>query len=188
MNFYDLVEKTRSYRRFDESFEITHDELLSLCSYARITPSGANRQFFKFRLVSAREECEKVFPTLKWAGYIADGAPKDGERPSAYIVIANDNSLGTGNIMDVGIMAQTILLAASERGLGGCMIGSLNRKELKEILGLTENFDISLVVALGKPVETVVLETAKNGDIKYWRDENRVHHVPKRPLDELIIK
>ncbi len=188
MNFYDLVEKNRSYRRFDESFEISRDELLTLCSYARITPSGANRQFFKFRLVSSREECEKVFPHLKWAGYISDGQPKEGERPSAYIIIANDNSLGTGNAMDVGIMAQTILLAASERGLGGCMIGSLSRSSVKNVLGIPENFDISLVIALGKPVEKVVLETAENGDIKYWRDENRVHHVPKRPLDELIIK
>lgn len=184
---YDLVLKNRSYRRFDESFEISEDVLRELCSYARITPGGANRQFFKFRLTPSGEECAKVFPTLAWAGYIKDGTPVPGERPSAYITIVNDDSLGTGNVMDVGIMAQTILLRATEMGLGGCMIGSIKRPELSEILSLSENHSISLVIALGKPVEEVVIDEAKDGDIKYWRDESRVHHVPKRPLSELII-
>ena len=184
---YDLVEKNRSYRRFDESFEISEETLRELCSYARITPSGANRQFFKFRLTPSGDECNKVFPTLAWAGYLKDGAPVDGERPTAYITIVNDDALGTGNVMDVGIMAQTILLRATELGLGGCMIGSIRRPELKEVLGLSESHSISLVIALGKPVEKVVIEDAKDGDIKYWRDEERIHHVPKRPLSELII-
>ncbi|MBQ9986434.1 MAG: nitroreductase family protein [Oscillospiraceae bacterium] len=184
---YDLVLKNRSYRRFDEAFEISEDTLRELCSFARITPSGANRQFFKFRLTPSGEECGKVFPALAWAGYLEDGAPIEGERPSAYITIVNDNTLGTGNVMDVGIMAQTILLAAAEMGLGGCMIGSIKRKELKETLSLSEEHDIMLVIALGKPVEKVVIENAKDGDIKYWRDEERVHHVPKRPISELII-
>ena len=184
---YDLVLKNRSYRRFDESFEITEETLRELCSYARITPSGANRQFFKFRLTPSGEECEKVFSTLAWAGYIKDGTPVSGERPGGYITIVNDDTLGKGNVMDVGIMAQTILLRAAEIGLGGCMIGSIKRKELSDILGLPEACEIMLVIALGKPVETVVIEDAVDGEIKYWRDEERVHHVPKRPLSELII-
>ena len=184
---YDLVEKNRSYRRFDESFEITEETLRELCSYARITPSGANRQFFKFRLTPSGEECKSVYPTLAWAGYLKDGAPPEGERPTAYITIVNDDSLGKGNVMDVGIMAQTILLAAAEKGLGGCMLGSIKRGELKEILSLSEDHEIMLVIALGKPIEKVVIDEAVDGDIKYWRDEERVHHVPKRPLSELII-
>jgi len=184
---YDLVLKNRSYRRFDESFEISEETLRELCSFARVTPSGANRQFFKFRLTPTGEECEKVFPSLAWAGYLEDGTPASGERPSAYITIVNDDTLGTGNVMDVGIMAQTILLRAAEMGLGGCMIGSIRRNELKETLALSDNYDIKLVIALGKPVEKVVIEDAVDGEIKYWRDEERVHHVPKRPLDELII-
>ena len=184
---YDLVLKNRSYRRFDESFGITEETLRELCSYARITPSGANRQFFKFRLTPSGDECREVFPTLAWAGYLTDGTPIEGERPSAYITIVNDNTLGTGNIMDVGIMAQTILLRAAEMGLGGCMIGSIKRGELSKVLSLSEDYEIKLVIALGKPVETVVIDEAKDGEIKYWRDEARVHHVPKRPLSELII-
>ena len=184
---YDLVLKNRSYRRFDEDFKIGEDVLCGLCEYARLTPSGANRQFFKFRLTPSGDECSRVFPTLAWAGYIKDGTPQVGERPSAYITIVNDNTLGTGNVMDVGIMAQTMLLRATELGLGGCMIGSIKRAELRDILCLPENHEIMLVIALGKPIEEVVIETAKDGDVKYWRDENRVHHVPKRPISELII-
>ncbi len=184
---YDLVLKNRSYRRFDEAFEISEETLRELCSYARITPSGANRQFFKFRLTPSGEECERVFPTLAWAGYLENGAPVSGERPSAYITIVNDNALGKGNLMDVGIMAQTILLRATELGLGGCMLGSIKRSELKDILALSDDHEIMLVIALGKPVETVVIEDAIDGDIKYWRDDERVHHVPKRPISELIL-
>ncbi len=184
---YDLVLKNRSYRRFDESFELSEEMLRELCSYARITPSAANRQFFKFRLTPSGEECGKVFSTLAWAGHLKDGTPVTGERPSGYITIVNDDMLGKGNVMDVGIMAQTILLRAAEMGLGGCMIGSIKRKELSGILGLPETCEIMLVIALGKPVETVVIEESVDGEIKYWRDEERVHHVPKRPLSELII-
>ena len=184
---YDLVEKNRSYRRFDEGFEISEETLRKLCAFARITPSGANRQFFKFRLTPSGEECRRVYETLAWAGYLKDGAPPEGERPTAYITVVNDDSLGKGNVMDVGIMAQTILLAATEMGLGGCMLGSIKRQELKNILSLSEDHEIMLVIALGKPIEKVVLENAVDGDIKYWRDEERVHHVPKRPLEELII-
>ena len=183
----DLVLKNRSYRRFDESFEISEDIVCNLLSLARITPSAANRQFFKFRISTSRYECEKIFPLTAWAGYLKEAAPKKGERPSAYITIVNDNSLGKGNPIDIGIIAQTILLAAVECGLGGCMIASFKAEPLKEALSLGGCFDPVLVIALGRPVETVVIEEMKDGDIKYWRDENQIHHVPKRSLNELII-
>ena len=183
----DLVLKNRSYRRFEESFEITEDTVRELIDHARITPSAANRQFFKFRISTGKIECEKIFSHLAWAGYLKDGAPKCGERPSAYITIVNDNTLGKGSPIDIGIMAQTILLAAAERSLGGCMLASFKAEPLKADLGLDDNFDIALVIALGKPCETVVIEDMKDGNIKYWRDEKSVHHVPKRSLNELII-
>ena len=183
----DLVLKNRSYRRFDESFKISRDTLLSLCELARVCPSGANRQSFKFHLTNEDEECLKVFETTSWAGYIKDGAPTSGERPSAYITIVSDSSLPKGLPADVGILAQTILLGACELGLGGCMIASVRRDELKSALSLSASFEVELVIALGKPIETVVLEEMRDGDFKYWRDENKVHHVPKRSLDEIII-
>ena len=130
-----------------------------------------------------------IFPTLKWAGYLADWpGPAEGERPSAYIVILGDKDIVPQTGVDHGIAAQNILLGATEKGLGGCMIASIDRKQLRRGLEIPDRYDILLVIALGKPKETVVLETVgPDGDIKYWRDEDGVHHVPKRSLGEIII-
>ena len=184
---FDLVLKNRSYRRFDESVEVSPEVLRELCNLARLSSSAANRQTLKFRLVTSRDECGKVFSNTAWAGYIKDGAPKEGERPTAYIVILNDNSLFKNNAVDVGIAAEAILLGATEKELGGCMIASFRAAPLIEALSIPENLDPMLVIALGRPVETVVIEDMKDGDVKYWRDGDNVHHVPKRSLDELIV-
>lgn len=126
---------------------------------------------------------------MAWAGYLSYWkGPEEGERPSAYIVMLHDTLISGNYLCDDGIAAQSILLGVTEAGFGGCIIHSVNRNKLKEILKLSEQFEIIQVLALGKPKETVVLEEVKNGDIKYWRDENQVHHVPKRSLDEIIIE
>ena len=184
---YDLVLKNRSYRRFDESVKISGDTLRELCDLARLSSSAANRQSLKFRLVTSEEECEKVFSLTSWAGYIKNGAPKVGERPTAYIVVLNDDSLFKNNAIDTGIVSEVILLGASEKELGGCMIACFKAEPLKEALSLPDHLTPELVIALGKPVETVVIEDMNDNDVKYWRDEKAVHHVPKRSLSELIV-
>jgi nitroreductase len=89
---------------------------------------------------------------------------------------------------DHGIAAQTMLLGAVERGLGGCMIASINRDGLRQALNISPRFEILLVLALGKPRERVVVETPEpGGDCRYWRDNEGVHHVPKRRLDDIIL-
>ena len=125
-----------------------------------------------------------------WAGYIRSWkGPAEGERPSAYIVILGDTELNKSFGCDHGIAAQSIMLGATERGLGGCMIGSIDRPKLRQVLDIPERYEILLVLALGKPSETVVLEdVGPDGDIKYYRDEEDVHHVPKRTLSELVLK
>jgi len=184
----DLVLKNRSYRRYDQNAAVGRETLLELVELARISPSGGNRQGLKFFL-SAGEANEKIFECLNWAGYLADWpGPCEGERPAAYIVVLADNEIGRGSETDAGIACQSMLLGAAEKGIGGCMFGSVNREKLRKNLSLPERFEIILVVALGIPVETVVIEElSEDGDIKYWRDENRVHHVPKRGLEEIII-
>jgi nitroreductase len=190
MNIRDLVYKNRSFRRFDQDHVIDRDTLVELVDLARHSASGANKQPLKFYLSCDRDTNAIIFPHLRWAGYLEDwSGPAEGERPSAYIVIIGDMEVSDSSGVDHGIAAQSMLLGAAERGLGGCMIGSVQRVKLQRELGLPEHYHILLVVALGKPGETVVVETVgPDGDIKYWRDENGIHHVPKRPLDELIIK
>jgi nitroreductase len=185
----DLILRTRSYRRFDESVPVTLDTLRWLVSLARHSASGANRQPLKFVLSCSRETNAAIFPHTRWAGNLKDwGGPAEGERPAAYIVILGDTEIRQAGGVDHGIAAQSIVLGATERGLGGCMIGSIDRKKLRAALEIPERYDILLIVALGKPAETVVLEdVGPDGDVGYYRDENDVHHVPKRTLDELIL-
>ncbi|MDF2876255.1 MAG: Nitroreductase family protein [Sporomusa sp.] len=187
--FSDIVKANRSYRRFFEQEAVTRDTLLTLVDYARLVPSGANKQALKYYIACEQPLNEQIFATLGWAGYLKEWpGPVAGERPAAYIVILQDKGYKMGTSFDAGIAAQTILLGATEIGLGGCMIGNIQHAKLQAVLNLADNFEVLLVIALGKPKEEVVIEEIEaNGDIKYWRDENQVHHVPKRKLQDVVI-
>lgn len=189
MDLKSLISKTRSYRRFDESHKIDYKTLEGLIDLARMSASGANRQPLKYLIYNTPEDCEKIFPSIAWAGYLTDwSGPGKGERPSAYIIILGDKSITEIFGIDHGIVAQSIMLGATEAGIGGCMIASIMREELRNELKIPEKFDILLILALGKPVEKVILDDIKNDDVKYWRDDQKNHHVPKRKLSELIIR
>ncbi len=185
----DLIRQNRSYRRFQQDFEITSDTLGQLIDLARMSPSGANLQPLKYIISCDKQKNDLIFPLLGWAGYLKDWpGPAEGERPSAYIIILGDTRISKSFGCDYCIAAQSILLGAAEQGLGGCMIGTIKKKELATTINNPEHFEILLVIALGKPAEQVVIEsTGPDGDIKYWRDKDGVHHVPKRSLDEIII-
>lgn len=189
MDLRQLIEKTRTYRRFDEKHEITRETLVSLVDLARLSASGANRQPLKYILVTEPAMRADVYSCLAWAGYLTTWeGPDPGERPTAYIVILGDKEISDSFGVDHGIAAQSIMLGASEAGLGGCIIASVKKEKLKAVLDIPKDLEVLLVLALGKPVEKVVLETIANNDVKYWRDEKRVHHVPKRTLDEIILR
>lgn len=185
----DLVAATRSVRRFHQSTTVDLDTLRALVDLARLSASAANLQPLKYILSCDPERNAKIFPLLAWAGYLKDWpGPIEGERPAAYVVILGDKRLRQSFDCDHGIAAQSLLLGARERGLGGCIIASIQRRELRETLAIPEHFEILLVLALGRPKEKVVLEpVGADGDIKYWRDADGVHHVPKRALDEIIV-
>ncbi len=185
-----LVFKNRSIRRFNQNAEISLDTLKDLVDLARITPSARNMQPLKYIISTDFETNSTIFSTLGWAGYLKDwDGPVPGERPSAYIIILGDRNITDHYWCDHGIAAQTILLGAAEKVLGGCMIGTVDRETLHRELEISKEYDILLVLALGEPIEQVVLEENEiKGDIKYWRDEQGVHHVPKRPLEEIILK
>ena len=184
----DLILKNRSYRRFDQSAIVPMRLLRDMVEAARLSGSARNMQPLKYMLFNDSHSCEKIFPTLAWAGYIKEwSGPEDGERPSAYIVQLGDLELTNDWWCDDGIAAQSMLLTAVEQEFGGCIIGSVQRERLREILNIPEPYKIIQVLALGKPVEEVVIDEIANDDIKYWRDKEGIHHVPKRTLEELII-
>jgi nitroreductase len=183
-----LVARNRSFRRFYEKQRIPISTLRKLIDLARLSPSGGNLQPLKFIPINNPRRNALIFPCMAWAGYLKDWpGPVPGERPSAYIIILGDNDIRKEISCDHGIAAQSIMLGATAAGLGGCMIGSIDRPRLRRVLGIPVRYEILLALALGHPRETVVLETARRGEIKYWRDAAERHHVPKRPLREIIL-
>ncbi len=185
----DIVLKNRSYRRFYGDSKIERSVLVELIDLARLSPSGRNLQPLKYFIVNDNDTNAKVFSTLSWAGYLKDwDGPEESERPMAYIVMMVDKNLTSGTpAIDEGIACQSILLGAVEKGLGGCIIQSVKRAELAKMLDIPESLEIALVIALGKPKEEVRIVDIQNDDIKYYRDENGVHYVPKRRMDDIII-
>ena len=188
MKLIDLITQNRSYRRFYQEQTISTDNLRAMIEAARLSGSGRNLQPVKYILCNTPEVNAQIFETLGWAGYLKEwDGPVEGERPSAYIIQLLDTTIAASAGIDHGIFAQSILLQAVEMGYGGCMIGTFKPDVLRTVLNIPESLTILLVIALGRPKEEVVVEPVVNGNIKYWRDEHQVHHVPKRALDELIF-
>ena len=189
MMIKDLVMQNRTYRRFYQEVAVECRTLRELVDLARLSASAANLQPLKYILSYEPQKNALIFPHLGWAGYLKDWqGPCEGERPSAYIIILKDIQLSKSSGCDHGIAAQSILLGATEKGLGGCMIGTVQRQKLSKTLDIPSRYEILLVLALGKPKEQVVIEDIDTtGDIKYWRDSDGKHHVPKRKLDDVIL-
>lgn len=191
MNIKELLTKNRSYRRFYSDHKISREQLIDMIELTRLTASAANLQPLKYKISYETEMNEKIFSTLKWAGYLTDWiGPVESERPTGYIVVLNDKTISKTPDTDIGIISQAILLRAVEIGLGGCMFGAIDRAKLSSILNIksNENLEIKLVIALGKPKEEVRLVKVKeNKSIKYYRNEDNTHFVPKRGIEEILI-
>ena len=178
----DLVLKNRSYRRFYQDCRIESGVIRELLDLARLCSSAGNLQPLKYIFSCDPERNALIFPHLAWARYLKDwSGPREGEKPTAYIVVLGDTEITRSFGCDHGIAAQTMLL-------GGCMIASIDKDGLRQALKIPDRLEILLVLALGKPREKVVIETLKpDGDVKYWRDNRGVHHVPKRRLEDVIL-
>ncbi len=187
---HELVQKSRTVRRFYQDAPIDMETLRGLVDLARLSPSGSNLQPLKYYLSNQAEKNARIFQHLAWAGYLKDWpGPEEGERPTAYIIILGDSTISKSFGCDHGIAVQSIMLGAAEKGLGGCIIGSVKRSELSAALNIPPQFEILLVLALGKPKEIVQVEPiGSDGSLKYWRDEQQVHHVPKRALEDVILE
>lgn len=189
MTLRELVRATRSCRRFDARRSMSMENLEQLVELARCTASAGNLQPLKYVLSANPEMNARIFATLGWAAYLPHWpGPDPGERPTGYVVMCGDGHIADKIICDHGIAAQTIMLGATEMGFGGCILASINREKLARLLELPEPLDILLVLALGAPAEKCMLDPlGADKSIKYYRDEQDVHHVPKRSLAEIIV-
>ncbi|MCC8126020.1 MAG: nitroreductase family protein [Clostridiales bacterium] len=192
MKIRELVELNRSYRGYDESRRISREELVELVECARLCPSTVNIQPLKYCLVFEKEEVDRLQKETNWAKALRElTLPHEGMCPTAFIVICQDTRVDVAMnkfLRDIGAVAQTMLLAAVEKGLGGCMIGNFRAGGVREALNLPESIVPMLVVAFGKPAEKIVLTEIADGEsTMYYRDENDVHYVPKRKLEDIIL-
>jgi nitroreductase len=185
----ELIQKNRSYRRYQEEFSIGIYTLKELVNFARLSSSAGNLQPLKYTLSCDRKTNALIFSCLSWARFAANWlGPREGERPSAYIIVLGDTEISSTFGCDHGIAAQSILLGAAEKELGGCIIGSFDKEALRKALNIPHRHELLLVIALGKPRDQVKIETAKSdGDVQFWRDEQGVNHVPKRSLEDIIV-
>ena len=187
MNVYDAIMKRRSIRRFKQK-PISPEILRKLVNAGRLAPSGANLQPCEYIIVQDRELVNKVFGTLKWAGYISpEGNPKEGEHPVAYIVVLlNREKRATGGEHDASASIENILLTAMEENIGACWIGSIDRTSLRRILNIPDKCIIDSVLALGYPNESPKAVYMKDS-VKYWKDGEEVLNVPKRSLNDVCF-
>lgn len=190
MTISELTQLSRSYRRFHQEQAVGRELLEQLVGLVPHCPSARNMQPLKFMLSHTAERNALIFPTLAWAGYLRTWpGPAEGERPAAYIVMLEDQQLSRSTAIDQGIVAQTIMLGAAERGLGGCIIAAFKREQLAQVLGLPEHLPPVLVLALGYPSEQVrIVPMPADGSVEYYRNSDDVHCVPKRGLSELLFE
>jgi len=182
---YEKITSRRTIRKYTRK-DIPEEVLLKCVDAARLSPSAANLQPLKYIITDDQELLSEVFRTLSWAGYLPDYQPSEEEMPRAYIVILLDKSIRKNPGHDAGIAAMSISMVAYDEGLGSCILGAVEREKLRELLNVPSSLDIVLVVALGYPAENPVVDKMKDGDIKYWLDENGVLHVPKRDLEDIV--
>ena len=189
MTMKELLIRTRSYRRFHEDRAIDEQTLIELVDMARYCPSAGNRQPLKYMVSATPEKNDRIFSYLRWALALPEwNGPSDGEKPSAYVVILGDIGLAARFGHDAGIAAQSIMLAAMEKGIAGCMFSSIDQEGLRQSIQLPKHLEVLLVLALGYAKETVVLEDGTRPDERpYWRDPQGTHHVPKRSLNEVLV-
>ena len=183
----ELLKITRSYRRYDEKRRIDDNTLRTIAEAVRYAPSAANLQRVRVAIVNDSLQNKEVFDTLGFAAYLNDWkGPEDGERPAAYMVLMTASEPDVNLAIDIGLSAEAIILSAREMGIGACLFRSFNKDKLSLILG-RDGYSPVLVISLGYPSEEVVIDDMKDGDVKYYRDANDVHHVPKLPVSEIII-
>jgi nitroreductase len=186
-----LVEKNRSYRKFHEEVEVSQETLKELVNLARLSGCGMNMQSLRYMLITVKADREKVYPYIKWAAFLKDwGGPKEGQRPSAFILLLKDTGKNSFVVQtDMGIACQSILLGAVEKGLGGCIIGALDKDKLKDAFSIREDLELQYAIAIGKPDQNVIIDDIELGqDTKYWADKDGNHHVPKIRLEDIIIE
>lgn len=190
MNLEKLFEWRRSYRKFDEERELTKEDIDGILSSIKFASCANNRQFLRFISVESKEKVLEIFDNTRWAASLPNdaGRPKEGERPVYFIAILSDKEKKLKfDGVDQGLVISNLTLAAAERGIGSCIIGSVVDEKMREILSYDERYTCSLVVAFGYPkLESSIKEIDLEEDQSYYLDDHGNYVVPKYKLDDIV--
>lgn len=188
MTVRQAIEKRRTIRKFTNE-PVSVETLRLIIDSARFAAYGANIQPLKFKIITNKEETQMVFDNIKWAGYLKDGTPKEGEKPSAYIAILGDKTLKPSCQFetDAGAAITNMMLCAVELGYDTCWFGSINRETVSDRLQLSDNLQLLYIMAVGKAAQESEVCEIKDGDVKYFLDDKGKLYVPKRSLEEIIV-
>ncbi len=193
MKVYEAAIKRRSVRQFGGR-PVPYDILKKCLNAARLAPTAANRQLWKFIIVDDEKLLPQVFDTVgTWAGQPRpEGGWPQERRPEAYIISLIDSSLEaelggnrTDTNYDIGMAAENMILVALEQGVGSCVIASFNPDKLRRVLNIPNEYEVALVLALGFPDENPVVEVATDS-VRRWVDNKGVRHIPKRRLEDIL--
>lgn len=183
---YRLLKANRSYRGYDTKFEVRPDQLRRIMEVAMLCPSARNQQVLRFRPV-LKDEAAKVLQHIRLGGALPElHLPFEGTEPNAFIVICSTVPDSHYVSVDLGIVAQSMLLQATEIGLGGICIGAFAHAAIKEALNLP--YEPLLVLAIGRPNERIEIVECNEGDSLTYYREDGVHYVPKININNLILK
>lgn len=187
MSVMETLASRRTYRRFAQT-PVPQDVVDDMIEAVRLSSCGANRQAVRLVIVNKPDDVARVQPLVKWAAYLPpeQGTPKADEQPTLFVAVVLDTSISGDLATDAGIALANLTLAAWDKGVGSCIMGSINRPKLTQMLGLSETEKLHVMVALGYPTHAAraVPMTEQTG-VKYYLDENRDYCVPKRSKEEI---
>ncbi len=186
MTVKEAIFKRRTIRKFKQE-TVPHNLIEEMIDCGRVAAFGGNMQPLKFSVIDDSAVIEELFPLIKWAAYLPDGAPMEGERPLCYIAVLGDRTIKDGNFeTDAGAAVTNMMLFAEDAGLSTCWLGAIQRPKIKELLELDEKFDVLYLLAVGYAAQKSVM-CDFSGDVKYFIDENGTVNVPKRPLEDVMV-
>ena len=188
MDIFKLLGERRTVRRFKNK-PIEDELLVKFIDTARLSPSAANLQSLKYLPITKEETRREMFPHIRYAGYTPEWENKFEITPTAFIAILNDSEIRPKEKaeVDAGISLMALSLLAESTGLGSCIIAAFNREEVKKILDFDEKLDILYLIGIGYPDQKNYLGEGEE-KVKYKLDSDGNFAVPKRALDEILVR
>lgn len=143
MNVFECILERRSIRSFEDK-EIPDELLNGILEAGRWAPSAVNRQPWEFIIIRDKEILKEIAEHARYGRFIS-------QVPLAVAVVTDPAS--RWHIIDGSSGVQNMALAAWEMGIGTCWIGSLDRDEVKKILGIPDGRHLLTVLPFGYPAE-----------------------------------